>query len=114
MSLNSNSGCYRKESENSVITLNDDAKSEYLMSVGNDLKVEVYDLNSESVIYTTTTSSFIDSKTMDSQIQTFLKYYDGSNYYGFQRLNNYPTIQKELEKAFVSWQHLFVLRCCLN
>ena len=83
MSLNSNSGCYRKESENSVITLNDDAKSEYLMSVGNDLKVEVYDLNSESVIYTTTTSSFIDSKTMDSQIQTFLKYYDGSNNYLF-------------------------------
>ena len=83
MSLNSNNECYRKESENSVITLNDNAKSEYLMSVGNDLKVEVYDLNSESILYTTTTSSFIDSKTMDSEIQTFLKYSDGSNNYLF-------------------------------
>ena len=79
MSLNSNSGCYRKESENSVITLNDDAKSEYLMSVGNNKKVEVYDLNSEKLLSATDTSSFIDGKTMDSQIQTFLKYYDGSN-----------------------------------
>ena len=25
--------------------------------------------------------------------------YDGSNYYGFQRLNNYPTIQNEMEKS---------------
>ena len=81
MSLNSNNECYRKDSENSVITLADN--SEYLMSVGNDLKVEVYDLNSESTLYTTTTSSFIDSKIMDSQVQTFLKYSDGSNNYLF-------------------------------
>ena len=25
--------------------------------------------------------------------------YDGNSYYGFQRLNELPTIQKELEKA---------------
>ena len=81
MSLNSNAGCYRKDSENSVITLAD--KSEYLMSVGNNKKVEVYDLNSEKLLSATDTSSFIDGKTMDSQIQTFLKYSDGSNNYLF-------------------------------
>ena len=81
MSLKSDSNCYRKESENTIITFNDDKHSEYLISVGNNINVEMYDLKEKTLKYKIDTSSFIEGKNMDSEVQSLIQYYDGSNYY---------------------------------
>ena len=81
LSLSAKSGNYRKDSENYVITINDGTKSEYLISVGDNLNVELYDLKQKKILETITTKSFINNKAMDSLIQSGLNYYDGTNYF---------------------------------
>ena len=51
LSLTVNDDYKRKDSENFIITMNDDSKKEYLISMGNNLNVEIYDLGEERVVY---------------------------------------------------------------
>ena len=86
LTIFSGSGCYRKESENVVITFNDDEHSEYLTSFGNyvkntDKNIEFYDFKTSSMKYKIDTNVFIGNKEMDSDVQTLINYYDGNNYY---------------------------------
>ena len=84
MSLYAPSGVYRKISENFVITINDQKNSEYLVSVGYDTNIEIYDLNTKKVIATKSTNSFIGTgDTMDSLRQAAINFYDGKEYFLF-------------------------------
>ena len=84
LSLNAANGDFRKESENFVIRINDEKKSEYLMSVGNKINIELYDLNQETIISKSPVKLFLENlDTMDSQIQTGFQFYDGTYYYLF-------------------------------
>ena len=91
MSLFAPSGIYRKISENFIITINDQTNSEYLVSVGYDTNIEIYDLNTKKVIATKTTNSFIGTgDSMDSLRQTAINFYDGKEYfllYGYLTLD---------------------------
>ena len=84
MSLNAANGDFRKEAENFVIRINDEQKSEYLMSVGNKINIELYDLNQKTIISKSPVRLFLENlDTMDSQIQTGFQFYDGTYYYLF-------------------------------
>ena len=78
LSLHSQSGIYRRKSENFVITINDQTHSEYLVSFGYDTKVEIYDLNEKQNI---TIESFFGNEAMNILRQTGINYYDGEYYY---------------------------------
>ena len=84
MSIFGPNGIYRKESENFVITLNDNKNTEYLMSIGYDTNVEIYNLTSKNVISNIQTRIFIGNiDIMDSLRQTGINYYDDVNHYLF-------------------------------
>ena len=87
MSLFASSGKYRKESENFIITINDDKHTEYLMSIGYDTNIEIYDLNNKQIKSYISTKTFIGSSSsldsMDSLRQTGINYFDGTNHYLF-------------------------------
>ena len=91
MSLNAPSGVYRKISENFIITINDITNSEFLVSVGYDTNIEIYDLNTKKVIVYKATNSFIGSgDTMDSFRQVAINFYEGKEYfllYGYLTLD---------------------------
>ena len=80
-SLNAQPGIYRKESKNVVIIVNDEEYSEYLISIANNINVELYNLEEGTILDTQTTSKFIGNYEMDSYIQSGINYYDGENYY---------------------------------
>ena len=97
LSFNADSGQQRKESENFVIRINDQKHSEYLMSIGYNTNVEIYDLIQKKVISKIDTKSFIGNIDMDCLIQTGFNYYDGNNYYlyhGYLTSTNYFIINK--------------------
>ena len=73
----------RKDSENFIITMNDDSKKEYLISMGNNLNVEIYDLGEERVVYKFQSDTYSDKKLMDSVVQTAIIYSVGSNFYTY-------------------------------
>ena len=85
LSLNVGDNYHRKESENFIITINDETKSEYLISIGNNEKLEIYNLETKTVIYKRTTDSFISGvlNQMDSMVQTAINYFDGTNYFTY-------------------------------
>ena len=80
LNINANSG-KREESENFVITVNDDKHSEYLISIAKDTNIELYDLTKGAMLDAQSTSTFINKKNMDSFVQSGINYYDGKNYY---------------------------------
>ena len=97
LSFNAESGQQRKDSENFVIRINDEKHSEYLMSIGYNTNVEIYDFNQKKVISQKTTKSFIGNVDMDCLIQTGFNYYDGNSYYlyhGYLTSTNYLVINK--------------------
>ena len=97
LSFNAESGQQRKDSENFVIRINDEKHSEYLMSIGYNTNVEIYDFNQKKVISQKTTKSFIGNVDMDCLIQTGFNYYDGNSYYlyhGYLTSTNYFVINK--------------------
>ena len=71
----------RKESENFIITMNDNTKKEYLISMGNNLYIEIYDLGAKSVVHKFKSDTYSNSYSMDSVVQTAISYSDGSNFY---------------------------------
>ena len=71
----------RKESENFIITMNDNTKKEYLISMGNNLNVEIYELGAERVVYKFKSDTYSDKKSMDSVVQTAIIYSVGNNFY---------------------------------
>ena len=67
-----------------MITINDQEHSEYLLSVGYDTNMEIYDLKEQKVISNIATKSFTGIlETMDCLRQTGINYFDGNNYYLF-------------------------------
>ena len=73
-SLNAQPGIYRKESKNVVIIVNDEEYSEYLISIANNINVELYNLEEGTILDTQTTSKFIGNDEMDSYIQSGINY----------------------------------------
>ena len=71
----------RKDSENFIITMNDNTKKEYLISMGNNLYIEIYDLGAKSVVHKFKSDTYSNSVSMDSVVQTAISYSDGSNFY---------------------------------
>ena len=91
MSLNADNGDFRKEAENFVIRINNEQQDEYLMSVGNKINIELYDLNQKKIISKSAVNLFLGNlDIMDSQIQTGFQFNDGTyNYlfYGYMTLD---------------------------
>ena len=84
MSLSASSGIYRKESQNFVVTLNDNKNTEYLLSIGYNTYLEIYDLKEGKILNTKPIKSFIgEFETMDCLRQTGISYYDGTNHFLF-------------------------------
>ena len=69
----------REESENFIITVNDDKYSEYLMCIAKDTNIELYDLTKGAMLDIQSTTTFINNKNMDSFVQSGINYYDGKN-----------------------------------
>ena len=91
LSFNADTGQERKVSENFVISVNDNKATEYLMSIGYDTNIEIYDLNQKKVISKIATNTWIGNKDiMDCVKQAGINYYNGSNYflyYGYLTLD---------------------------
>ena len=71
----------RKDSENFIIKMNDNTKKEYLISMGNNLYIEIYDLGAKSVVHKFKSDTYSNMHSMDSVVQTAISYSDGSNFY---------------------------------
>ena len=59
MNLSLSSGKYRKELENFIITINGEEPKEQLISIANELYIELYDLNNKKVISESPISTLI-------------------------------------------------------
>ena len=59
MNLSLSSGKYRKESENFIITISGEEPKEQLISIANELYIELYDLNNKKVISESPISTLI-------------------------------------------------------
>ena len=81
ISFYTNSRMNRSESENFVITINDETNSEYLVSFGYDTNVEIYDLNAKKEKNYNNTKPFINNKDMVSLRQTGFSHCEGSIHY---------------------------------
>ena len=72
----------RKDYENVIITMNDNTHKEYLISFGNDLIVEIYDLYAKKVVNKFELDKYL-FLSMVSTVQTAISYNDESNYFTY-------------------------------
>ena len=69
----------RQDSENFIININDE---EYLMSIGNGLYMELYDLYKKEVISVSSVTTLMgEIDVMDSYIQTGINYFENNKHY---------------------------------
>ena len=61
MNLSLSSGKYRKESENFIITINGEEPKEQLISIANELYIELYDLNNKKATIESALSTLIET-----------------------------------------------------
>ena len=85
----------RQDSENFIININDE---EYLMSIGNRLYMELYNLYKKEVISISSVTTLIgESDIMDSYIQTGINYFENNKHYliyGYETQNLFFYLKK--------------------
>ena len=85
----------RQDSENFIININDE---EYLMSIGNGLYMELYDLYKKEVISVSSVTTLIgEIDVLDSYIQTGINYFENNKHYliyGYETQNLFFYLKK--------------------